>query len=484
MIWLAALLALFAPANVAAACLAVISPRPRALHDWVWLCSCGALLGLLVVGAVVPRLGLAPQSTFAVLIGLLLLAGAGAWALALRRWRRESRYAPLSGSASGPEQSARHWQAVLWALMAVQAGLIVHQAVGLPTVPWDAWTTWLARAQGWFALNEFRPPAAFAEWLAAPAQTLPVHAPEYPDAVAGIAVWMASAAGAWHTGAVHAAWPLAWLATLGVLWSGLLRVQFSASLALVATFAFASLPMLSAHAALAGYADLWICALVLVAALAMMRGCSGATDAGSWALAVACLLLMPLVKREGWVWLLILALACSYAWLPLKLRRWVLGAAAVAIGMSVFVLPLWPLQLDLPLLGPLVIGGGQLQIGSWLNTPLSPYPVLPELAWTLFVLPHWNLLWFVLPLLVLAGHWAPPVAEDGARAQRLLWAASVIGLVFLVLLFGFTDNARWVQNLTSINRILLQWLPLPLLAVVWRWRGGRPQDSTATLDGA
>jgi hypothetical protein len=482
MSWLAVLLALFAPAGLAAACLAVVSPRPRALHDWVWLCSCGALLGVLVVGAAVPRLGPAPQSAFSMLIGPLLLAAAGAWALAVRRWRRERGHEPLPARAARLEPSVRRWHGVLWALLAVQGLLIIHQALGSPTVPWDAWTTWMARAQAWFQLNEFRPPVDFAEWLAAPAHTLPVHAPEYPDAVAGIAVWMASAAGAWHTAAVHAAWPLAWLATLGALWSGLMRLQLGASLALAASFVFASLPMLSAHAALAGYADLWICALVLVAALAMMHGCSGEARAGSWALAAACLLLMPLIKREGLVWMLVLALACGYAGLPVHFRRWVFGAAAVAIGLAVFVLPFWPLRLDLPVLGALVIGGGQLQIGSWLNTPISPYPVLPELVWTLFVLPHWNLFWFFLPLLLIAGRWAPAAAADGARAQRLLWSASLIGLVFLVLLFGFTDNARWVQNLTSINRILLQWLPLPLLAVAWQWRGWRSRGLNADAE--
>jgi hypothetical protein len=430
---------------------------------------------MVVLGACLPRLGLAPQSAFAMLIGPLLFIAFGVWALAVWRWQRELRLVPPPALGSVLDQHVPRWHGLLWALLGVQVLLIIHQALGLPTVPWDAWTTWLARAQAWFLLNEYRAPADFAEWLAAPTRTLPVHAPDYPDAVAGIAVWMASAAGAWHTGAVHAAWPLAWLATLGALWSGLRRAQLGASLALAATFAFASLPMLSAHAALAGYADLWICTLVLVAALAMVHGCSGEARPDSWVLAVACLLLMPLVKREGLVWMLILALACSYAWSPVKLRRWVFGAAALTAILAVFVLPFWPLRLDLPLLGPLVIGGGQLQIGSWLSTPLSPYPVLPELAWTLFVLPHWNLLWFALPLLVIAGRWATPVAADGARVQRLLWAGSLIGLVFLVLLFGFTDNARWVQNLTSINRILLQWLPLPLLAVVWQWRGWRPR---------
>jgi hypothetical protein len=36
--------------------------------------------------------------------------------------------------------------------------------------------------------------------------------------------------------------------------------------------------------------------------------------------------------------------------------------------------------------------------------------------------------------------------------------------------FGFSQHAQWLRDLTSINRLLLHWLPLPLLLAAWLWR--------------
>lgn len=398
---------------------------------------------------------------------------------------------PSRGTASSSSSSLApprtRWLPWLAALLLVQFVLLLHQAALLPSYPWDAWTTWLLRARVWLEQDSFLPLIGFHAWLGGEGTGLPTLAPSYPLAVSGVAAWFSAGSGGWNEAAAHLPWPLAWLAGAVALWSGLLRAGCGARVAELSSFAWASLPMLSAHAALAGYADAWVGLLVLLAGLAALQ--LRQRERASWMVLALALLLLTQVKIEGWIWAGALAAGLGYALLSLRLRRIAGVVAAVGALIALLMLTVLPLSLELPLIGALKIGPGQIQLGP-IQASLAPQNVLPELAWTLWGLPHWHLLWLLLPLALLLGLRRASMGGDrDGFALPLLAIATVLGLLFLILVFGFSQHAMWLKDLTSINRLLMHWLPLPLLLAAWLWREARDpahaiKDGSAPADAA
>ncbi len=479
-------LAALLPAAFGGAVLALLSARPRGPADWIWLGASGWLLAILALGASLPLLPIAPSSAFAWLAPVLLVLGILLSLLAWRRWAgaTAAEADPVDATLSMPAGRGTwrsRWLPLLALVLAIQFVLILHQALWTPSYPWDAWTVWLLRARAWLEADAFLPLLGLQDWWAAQAPALPTIAPDYPNAVPGIAVWFGSAAGGWNSAAVHAAWPLAWLAGALALWSGLLRAGVGCRVAELGCFAWASLPMLSAHAALAGYADLWVGLLLMLAGLsALQLGEAGQRRAALIVLLLS-ILLLPAVKLEGWIWAGVALSILSFALLPRRGRRIAVALLALGAALVLLMLLLWPLQVTLPGLGEFRIGEGAFALGP-IQAQFHPQNVLPELLWTLFVLPHWHLLWLVLPVLVALGAWRGRRQGGLPAGAAGLALGALLGLVFLVLVFGFSQHAQWLRDLTSINRLLLHWLPLPLLLAAWLWRAS-PAASAPSVKG-
>jgi hypothetical protein len=239
--------------------------------------------------------------------------------------------------------------------------------------------------------------------------------------------------------------------------------------------------MLSAHAALAGYADLWIGLLLMLAGLSALQLGEAGQRRAALIVLVLSILLLPAVKLEGWIWAGVALSMLSFALLPRRGRRIAVALLALGAALVLRMLLLWPLQVALPGLGEFRIGEGAFALGP-IQAQFHPQNVLPELLWTLFVLPHWHLLWLVLPVLIVLGGWRGR-RQGGLQAGAAgLALGALLGLVFLVLVFGFSQHAQWLRDLTSINRLLLQWLPLPLLLAAWLWRAC-PAASATSVKG-
>ena len=166
----------------------------------------------------------------------------------------------------------------------------------------------LARqSKAWYFAGQLLPAAGFDSWLTQPeGSSIAVTAPHYPESIPRLGVWVASAAQEWNEGAVHSMWPGAWLA-MGLVSFGYLRMAGAGALhASLGTSAFMTLPLIMAHASLAGYADLWLAALVLLAGLHLHRWKTFGHRSDLVMLAV-CSALLPAIKLEGIV-------GCSACW--------------------------------------------------------------------------------------------------------------------------------------------------------------------------
>jgi hypothetical protein len=340
------------------------------------------------------------------------------------------------------------WQRFVWialvAWLAVRFALLAAEVTWRPLYPWDAWVQWATKARVWYELGRIAPFVRADEWLAGAPGAYFDASPNYPATVPLLQVWTCVALGRWDDSAMNWPW-LAMLVSLTFAIYGALRGEGVAPLvALFGAYLVASLPLLDVHVALAGYADMPMGAVYTLAALATYRWCMR-RDARDGAVALFLASACPLIKTPGWVWALTLLPGAVIALMPRHGLR-VLGIVA---ALSVVVLLL------LARTEPVVLG---------YRLHLDFAPAWAQLVKSLFLMGNWNLLWYGIVVIVVVGArrlLEPPLAP--------LAAIAAAGLGFLLFVFGFTDAAIWLADLTTANRATLHLAPLLVALGVLTW---------------
>ena len=353
-----------------------------------------------------------------------------------------------------PERSA--WARVLWwvllALILTRLLLLADEASLRPLFPWDAWSAWAVKPKTWMLLGHAEPYVSISRWLANPvAPTRSMATWNYPELLPWLQVWFASGAGGWNEPLVNLAWCGA-LAAFALAAYGYWRnLGLRPSLAIALVYLLVSLPLIDAHVALAGYADLWVAVTLGLATLAWTRWMLH-RERGQWLLAVAFALCLPAIKHEGAIWLLAFSVVVALDLLPSHWRRIVAAAIVLLIVAGLllggFVLPMLGL-------GWVHVAWGSVSIPTIGRFDLAWHPVGGAMLASLFTLPNWHLLWYLLPLLV-ALRWRALVRDHVAR---MLCLFLLLQLAFLFVLFFFTDAAAWANDFTSANRLILQIVP-------------------------
>ena len=345
---------------------------------------------------------------------------------------------------------------ILWwllvALIVSRLLLLGYEASLRPVFPWDAWSAWALKPKSWLLLGHVEPFVSMFDWLANPPAALRTAATwNYPETLAWIQVWFASAAGGWNGSLVDLAWCGA-LTAFAIAAYGYLRgFGLSPVLAIGLVYALVSLPLIDAHVALAGYADLWVAVTLGLATLAWSRWLIF-RERAQWLLAVAFALCLPAIKLEGAVWLLAFSAVVVLELLPSRWRR---GIAAVSVGCGVIGIALGGFSLPMLGLGWVHIAWSHVEIPAIPAFELAWHPVGGAMLASLFTLPNWHLFWYLFPVLV-ALRWRR-LLED--RAARLLGVFVLLQLAFLFVLFFFTGAAAWAEDFTSVNRLILQVVP-------------------------
>ncbi len=339
-------------------------------------------------------------------------------------------------------------QRVLWialiALLLVHFALMAAEVAWRPLYPWNAWVQWATKARVWYELGHIVPFVRADVWLAGVDGAYFDAAPHDPATVPLLQVWTSVALGRWDDSAMN--WP--WLAILAALVAavyGALRGEGVAPLlALSGAYLLASLPLVDVHVALAGYADLPMCAVYTLAAIALYR----------WALrrdrrdAVIALFLAgacPLIEASGWIWAATLIPGVGIALMP---RR---GPRIVGIGFAIVALVL----LVLARTEPAILG---------YRLHLNFAPAWAQLVKSYYLMGNWNLLWYAVIALVAFG-WRclsePPLLP--------LTAVTAAGLSLLFFVFAFTEAAVWLPDLSVANRATLRIVPLLVFLGVLTW---------------
>jgi len=432
--------------------LGVVWLRKSGVSQWPLLLSYGYLIGILFTTLLLRAVdGLGLSLSFAlcalVLSGLIIVG------------IQQTRTLWQWNGALAPWQHQPLWQNLLFGLvLAVIAVKFYGFAIEIglrPLYPWDAWTTWGVRPQVWFEFKSLVPFVDAATWLTTDHSRTTVYLLEawhYPPAVSLIQLWMSLGYGQWHDSVANLPWLLCGFA-LGLGFYGQARLWTGKPLlSLVFTYLLLSIPLLNAHVALAGYADLWMATVYSLAAIALLQWLL-TRDRTQGLLALALGLACALVKVEGVVWFLTLLPVAITALTP---RRYRIGLLLLLVGL----LMLWfwndGFSATLPGLGTIYLQPERIEIPYLGRFDVAYSPNWEPFLDNFFVLGSWHLFWYAMILLVVVA--LPKIATD-----RLLLICSAVvgsGLAMLFFLFVMTEAREWAAKYTSINRLFLHITPL------------------------
>jgi hypothetical protein len=371
-----------------------------------------------------------------------LSIGASLLALAVALRLPDARRLRAVGALRVPSRPTAPWSAariawyVLLAWLALRFALLLGEVMRQPLFPWDAWTQWATKARVWFELRHMAPFVRADQWLqgVVPGAYFDA-APHYPATVPLWQVWSSIAMGRWDDATMNLPWWLAGVALALVLYGFLRGESLSPLFSLAATWLIVSMPILEAHVALAGYADLPLACYLTAGALAGWRALTRRTRADG---VVALLLLaaVPMIKIPGWVWIATLVPGVIVALLPrIGLRVVVIGWVC-AIGLA-FVLGRFE---------PVIMG---YHLHFQLDVPWR------GLGEAYFSFDNWHLLFWILPAVMLAAR-----RQITTREIAPLTVVVGSGTLFLVLGFSITSASVWVEDQSTVNRATLHLAPL------------------------
>jgi hypothetical protein len=430
----------------------LVARGARRRGDWAATLGGGWILGVFLAAWLARWLAVA-DTAHAFGHAAPWLAGVGVLAWLILGWRRLRDPRPW---AIATETPMRSWARGLWwvlvALVAWRLAALGSEALLRPVFPWDAWSAWSLKPKAWFLLGHAAPYVSAQRWLAEPARDLLTASSwNYPELLAWIELWFASALGGWNEPLID----VVWCGALGALLLGAYgqwrALGVRAPLAMALVYALASLPLLDAHVALAGYADLWVAVTLGLATLAWMRWLAW-REPGGWLLVIVLALWLPSLKLEGGVWAAVLALMLVFGLVP---SRWRLAAAGGGLAVLAGALLQGDALLHRVGIDAVHIGLDGIRIPGLPALTFSWHPVGGSIAAGLFALPNWHLVWYLLPLLV-AWRWRQFLHDQVARQGGAL---IVIFLALLFVLFFLTGAAAWAADYTSANRLVLQIVP-------------------------
>ncbi|AHE98546.1 hypothetical protein [Thioalkalivibrio paradoxus] len=397
-----------------------------------------------------------------VTVAVVLLGAAAALGLLLRRWVDLSPKFDSRGATgwAALSVSGRVAAGLLLALVAVRLGTLLPEVVWRPLYPWDAWMNWAPKARAWFEHGWLVPFVSRDDWMAggADAGFYTMMNWDHPPAVPLIHLWSALMLGHWDDGLINLPWWFLLVAMALALYGQARGAGASPLLALLGVYLLVSIPLVASHVALAGYGDLWIGGLMLLAGMSLHSwGRDG--NARQGLLLLACAAALPLFKSPGLVWALILVAVALVA--RLRVLPFLIAAALAVTGLGLLVVTVG-VDVELPRVGRVALGPDGVVLPYMWSRDIQVYPVWDVVAGHLFVWGTWHMLWYATAIALLAGIWLG-IRDRGVRA---LWLVTILGLLFLFVVFFLTGKHRDAVDGTTLNRALLHLAPVAVALIL------------------
>jgi len=338
------------------------------------------------------------------------------------------------------------WQWILLLLLAALTLLqlkFIHDEVLLrPTFPWDAWRGWEPETLQHLESRS----------LSATLQTVG----NYGNIASQVHLWTMLATGSGKAPITHIPWLFAYVA-IGLVIFGQMRLRHGFLPSAIGGFALLSLPYLSIHAALAGYADIWLMLAFTLGVFSLAL--AGEKNRARLFMLFGIYLTTTLLSKRAGIPMSVSLVAC----LIFSLIRWTPARVAVVASIPIILGALIAaimqgyisLQATLPLLGDIDLNKDYIRLPFVMRYSFELSFNLWPFVEALFLFGNWHLVTalFVVCIVTLI----LKQERDASLALPLLgWFSS------LILIGGFflTLSPASAADQTALSRALLYVVPL------------------------
>jgi hypothetical protein len=396
-----------------------------------------------------------------VLVLLTLAAGL----LLAREWlagEGDTRATPAGERERAGVLCKRFMLVVLTAWAALHLLLIAVEILHRPVFPWDAWLNWIYRAKAWYLTGEIAAMDSPGDWLLGTGTArFNVAGSHYPTFSPVLALWCATALGHWSETLINLPYLCCGIALWLAIYGQCREEGMAHWLSALAAWLLLSIPLLDTHLALAGQADIWMAGFTGLGLVALLRGLARGE---SWQtlLGLGMTAMGMAVKSEGGVWFM-------GALLTLALTRWPRGALRALAVLVVLALLGWLFGLTylrLPLLGGVGFDEGRIHIPLLGSYALQAFELWDDYLDNFLKNGTWHLLWSFV-LLSAAALWLQPAGMQ-RRAVAVFYGVLLAAQLFI---FEGTEQGRWAEDWTAINRLPLHFAPALVFSIVVAARG-------------
>lgn len=372
---------------------------------------------------------------------LLVVAAPGWWLMA-----RGAVDQP-SVTTRRPSNSA-NWQ--FWVTLALGCMVAIHlvlllQEVWLrPTFPWDAWRGWSPKAIQFFDQRS----------LSADMPTIA----NYGITSNVIQMWMMLATGETHQPWLNLPWLFAYISLLLATY-GHLRSNCSPMHSMLGAYLVASLPYLNIHAALAGYADIWLAASFSLGVLVLTLH-HDEKRLGYLLLTLLYVVMTIQTKRAGLgmgIILLVCTLVTTLHWSRLQqIIAFAVTLTSIAAIYSALA-GLISIRIKIPFAGEFELTENVIRIPLVKSYALQDGFTMGPMLESLALYANWHLAgWLLLAIL------PAMVTRPGLRGSYpIVPIALLAGVAYQLAYFTFVSPASAADH-TATSRALLYLTPLGL----------------------
>jgi len=330
---------------------------------------------------------------------------------------------------------------------------IIEQNQSLPLTPWDAWNGWIAKAKIWYYHGLVEVLVDRANWLLSE-ESFTNPTAHYPDALPLLYVFNAGFYG-WNETALNAIYPAMFIALL-LAFYGNIKLFSNSNHALMAVFILSSIPFVNVHVTLAGYADIWIAALLAISLFNAQHFLSQ-PSVSRFIIVLIFISLTVMFKLESWIWLSIFIVVLLLCLMNESKRKWIY---LILFSLSVIWYLFGGFSLDFPF-GEVILSPNLIKIPALGTYSLSFADTTSAWIEALFFSKNWNLLWYSIPFVLFL------YFKTKNKELIVLPALYLLFTVFFIyVLFYMTYASIFANDFTSSNRIVLHIVPLYIYFVI------------------
>lgn len=351
-------------------------------------------------------------------------------------------------------------------LLLIRGAVLFFECIFQPIIAWDAMMNWAPRAKIWFYEQNLEPIVSFNDWIKAPEMLRTSYAWHYPPGVPFSQMWIAMALQRWDEYLINLPWFFLWVSMGMVLYSQLCQLKINPIFSLLATYMLLSMPIVNMHVALAGYADLWVAAALLLSTLSALCWLEDKKSYEQLGIILILCVALLFLKVPGLIWAVTIIGCLVIFALPKRVLLMLLCISGLAVliwyGVGGFVG-------KLPVLGDVVVTPERLRINLF-NFDSSDFKynhkVWSALYMHLYDFISWNGLFYYMPIamvvIVYRFYWDP-------IAQFVL-SLTVFCILELGLVFFFSPRSDWIIDGTTTNRAILHVVPIFIILIALSFR--------------